>query len=50
MSKISDPIDNNDMLPEYDFTGKNVVRGKHAKALREGYTVTIHKENGTTLV
>jgi hypothetical protein len=39
-----------DMLPEYDFTGRNVVRGKHAKALREGYTVTIHKEDGTTLV
>jgi hypothetical protein len=38
------------MLPEYDFTGKKVVRGKHAKALREGYTVTIHKEDGTTMV
>jgi len=50
MSKISDPIDDNDMLPEYDFTGKKGVRGKHAKAMREGYTVTIHKENGTTLV
>ena len=39
-----------DMLSEYDFTGKNVVRGKHAKVLREGYTVTIHKEDGTTVV
>jgi hypothetical protein len=38
------------MLPEYDFTGKNTVRGKHAKAMREGYTVTIHKEDGTTIV
>ena len=39
-----------DMLPEYDFTGKNVVRGKHAKAMREGYTVTINKEDGTTVI
>lgn len=48
--KITKPIKDDDMLPEYDFTGKNVVRGKHAKALREGYTVTIHKEDGTTVV
>jgi len=48
--KMTEPIENDDMLPEYDFTGKNVVRGKHAKALSEGYTVTIHKENGTTVV
>lgn len=47
--KIHEPTDD-DMLPEYDFTGKNVVRGKHAKALREVYSVTIHKADGTTLV
>jgi hypothetical protein len=47
--KTNEPIEE-DMLPEYDFTGKDVVRGKHAKALREGYSVTIHKENGTTVV
>jgi hypothetical protein len=41
---------NEDMLPGYDFTGKKVVRGKHAKAMHEGYVVTIHKEDGTTLV
>lgn len=48
--KITEPIADGDMLPEYDFTGKNAVRGKHAKAMREGYTVTIHKEDGTTIV
>ena len=48
--KTNEPMDNDDMLPEYDFTGKKGIRGKHAKAMREGYTVTIHKENGTTLV
>ena len=38
------------MLPEYDFSGKQGVRGKHAKPMREGYSVTIHKEDGTILV
>lgn len=47
--KTNEPIDD-DILPEYDFSGKKGIRGKHAKALREGYTVTIHKEDGTTLV
>jgi len=36
------------MLPEYDFSGG--VRGKHYKAYREGHTVKIHRENGTTIV
>ncbi len=40
--------DEDGMLPEYDFSGKDVVRGKHAKAMREGYTITIHNEDGTT--
>jgi hypothetical protein len=48
--KIAEPIKDDDMLPEYDFTGKNLARGKHAKAMREGYTVTIHKEDGATVV
>jgi hypothetical protein len=34
-----------DMRPEYDFTGG--VRGKHYKALQEGYTIRIHKADGT---
>lgn len=38
----------NDMLPEYDFSGG--VRGKHYKAMRRGYTVKIQKSNGTTVV
>jgi hypothetical protein len=36
------------MFPEYDFsTG---VRGKHYKAYREGHTVKVHKNDGTTVV
>lgn len=34
------------MRPEYDFTGG--VRGKHAAAMRRGYTCTVHHEDGTS--
>lgn len=40
----------NGMLPEYDFTGKNVVRGKHYRAMQKGYTVRVQNEDGTTTV
>ena len=43
----SDYLDE-DMLPEYDFTGG--VRGKHYRAYREGHTVTVHQADGTTVV
>ena len=33
------------MKSEYDFTGG--VRGNHYKALQEGYTIRIHKADGT---
>jgi hypothetical protein len=39
---------NNDMRPEYDFS--NAVRGKHYKPLHKGYSVHIHKPEGTTVV
>ena len=41
-------IEDDDMLPEYDFS--NAVRGKHYHPLHEGYTVKIHKADGTTEV
>jgi len=37
-----------EMRAEYDFTGG--VRGKHHKALREGYSVKVRRADGTTLV
>jgi hypothetical protein len=40
------PHDDDDMQPEYDFS--HGVRGKHANAMRQGYTVTVHKLDGTT--
>jgi len=33
---------------EYDFTGG--VRGKHYRAMRAGYTITIHEADGATVV
>lgn len=36
------------MRPEYDFSGG--VRGKHYQARLNGYTIKIHKKDGTTLV
>jgi hypothetical protein len=37
-----------DLLPEYDFTGKKGTRGKYCRQYREGHTVKILKEDGTT--
>lgn len=37
------------MLPEYDFSKLgHGVRGKHTAAMRQGYSVIIHHENGTS--
>jgi len=37
-----------EMRPEYDFRG--AVRGKYYKPLHEGYTVHVHRVDGTTIV
>ncbi|KKO20055.1 MAG: BrnT family toxin [Candidatus Brocadia sp.] len=42
------PAEGNNMRTEYDFTGG--VRGKHYKTMQNGYTVSIHKADGTTVV
>ena len=36
------------MKIEYDFSGKKGVRGKYYKAYREGHTVRINNEDGST--
>jgi hypothetical protein len=36
-----------DLRPEYDFTGVPGVRGKHAKALRQGYSRVVQQKDGT---
>ena len=38
-----------EMLPEYDFSQLGQpIRGKHAKAIRQGYSVTIYHPDGTS--
>jgi hypothetical protein len=40
------------LRPEYDLRRllKEGVRGKHYKTLQKGYTIKIHKSEGTTVV
>jgi hypothetical protein len=38
------------MRPEYDFAGRTGIRGKYYQKLREGYTIKVEREDGTTLV
>jgi hypothetical protein len=40
----------NDMQPEYDFSGRTGVRGKYYQKLRQGYAIQVQREDGTTLV
>ena len=50
MKKANNIHKNDDMLPEYDFKGKNGVRGKYAKALKQGYSIRVINEDGTVTV
>ena len=47
MKKVKAPhsAEPDTMRPEYDFTGG--VRGKHAAAMRQGYTRIVHRTDGT---
>lgn len=48
-SKYEAPFSaDDDLRPEYDFS--HAVRGQHYRPLHEGYTITIHKSDGTTEV
>ncbi len=48
MKKKTLPNHIDEMRAEYDFS--NGVRGKHYKARRHGYTIKIHKADGSTLI
>lgn len=42
-------LDDDNMLPEYDLSKLGPgVRGKHAEAMRQGYSIIIHHEDGTS--
>lgn len=45
MNKSSE---NNEMRAEYEFKGG--VRGKHHQAMQAGYTITVRKADGSTVV
>ncbi len=49
MNESSSP-DQGEMLPEYDFTGRQGMRGKYSQAYRQGHTVRIYQEDGTVEV
>lgn len=36
-----------EMLPEYDFSGRQGVRGKYSQAYRQGHTVKNTQDDGT---
>jgi hypothetical protein len=38
------------MLPEYNLTGKEGVRGKYYRPYSQGHTVRIHRDDGTVSV
>lgn len=42
----TNPTSDDNMLDHYDFS--NGVRGKHFKEMQNGYSVTIHNEDGTS--
>lgn len=51
MKKVSTKTtqtDSDNMEAEYDFT--NGIRGKHYRAMQNGYTITIHQPDGTKVV
>lgn len=52
MSDKPERRDANDdeMRAEYDFSERVGVRGKYYQQLRDGYTIKIHREDGTTLL
>jgi hypothetical protein len=39
-----------DMLAEYDFTGKKGVRGKYHAAYQQGHTVKVYQDDGSVTV
>jgi hypothetical protein len=47
MARVKE-LESTDMRAGYDF--RRGARGKHSKAMQAGYTITIHKADGTTMV
>jgi hypothetical protein len=39
-----------ELLPEYDFTGRAGIRGRHHEQYRRGYSVRVENSDGTATV
>jgi hypothetical protein len=48
--KTHDEAPGDEMRAEYDFSGKKGVRGKYHHRYRQGHTVRVHHEDGSTSV
>jgi len=46
-TQTNNEIVETDMLPEYDLSDKEGVRGKYSRAYQQGHTVRIHQEDGS---
>jgi hypothetical protein len=50
MNSERQDMEQDEMLPEYDFTGKQGERGKYYQACQQGHTVRIREEDGSVTV
>lgn len=49
MKNQHDSTSDPDMLSEYDFSGRQGVRGKYHEAYRQGHTVRVIQEDGSVI-
>jgi hypothetical protein len=50
-ARVNQPISSDDpMLPEYDLSGKEAVRGKYYQAYQQGHSTKICEEDDTVTV
>lgn len=50
MKRANNVRKDDDMLPEYDLKSTKGVRGKYAKALKQGYSIWVTNDDGTVSV
>ena len=50
MKKAKEAPAEYNLLPEYDFTGKQGVRGKYYQAYRQGHVVRVHEPDGSVTI
>jgi hypothetical protein len=47
---VKSTAQNDDMLPEYDFSGKLGTRGKYYRDYQQGHTVRVYQEDGSVTI